>query len=191
MAGKLVVVDTSVVILMVAPIKVGDEERRRRQMRTEETLAEMSRDGVSFVVPAPVITELAILSEGGGDRAGEIIAEVLFARFGGMRVEGIDLPAAETAGRMLRSTFRQIRQQPDSPPRDAIKVDAMIAALAHELEAAHIVTANPRDFRKHLDAIQSPVNVWVSTELPMGQLRLVVDQKAPPLARGAKVSESE
>lgn len=185
MNGKLVVVDTSVVILMVAPIKAGDEERRRRQLRAEATLGDMSRDGVSFVVPAPAITELAMFSSGAGDRAGEIIVEVLFARFGGMRVEAFDLHAAETAGKMLRATFKQIQQQADGPPRDSVKVDAMIAAIAHKLEAAHVVTTNPRDFRKHLDAVQSPVNVWIADELPMGQLRLVVDQKAPQPAEDA------
>ncbi|MBL8604007.1 MAG: PIN domain-containing protein [Myxococcales bacterium] len=185
MSGKLVVVDTSVVILMVAPVPAGNEDRRRRQLRAETTLGDMRRDGVSFVVPAPVITELAIFSDGVGDRAGEIIAEVIFARFGGMRVEAFDLHAAETAGKMLRATFKQIRQQSDAPPRDSVKVDAMIAALAHELDAAHILTANPRDFRKHLDAVKSPVNVLNTNDPPMGQLRLLVDQKVPQATESA------
>lgn len=170
MSSTIAVVDTSAILMMVIPIDPKDGARLTRQARTEESFRDLRKAGASFLVPAPVVTELGMFSAGGG----EALAQVLFARFGGMRSESYDLPAAELASKMLRSTFKPARKAHPEKPRDAIKVDAMIAAMAVTVGASCIVTANPDDFRTHLAAISSELEI-LHCDAPRtsGQLRFL------------------
>lgn len=161
------VVDTSAILMMVLDVDPKDAARINRRARTEESFGELRKAGVSFAVPAPVITELGMV----GEVDGEAIAHELFARFGGFRDVSLDLPAAETAAKMLRKTFQEKRA---TKPRDAVKVDAMIAAIAVELGASCIVTANPSDFIDHLAAIGSTLEVLHCDAVrKSGQLRFL------------------
>jgi len=166
----MAVVDASVVILVgLPPPKVEPKELPLRRERATECLRALGGDGIDFVVPAPTITEL------GRDGDGEELAKRFFARLGGMQVKPFDLPAALVAAKMLKHAFAS---KAAHESRAAIKYDAMIAAIAHALNAKCLVTANARDFGKYLAEVASPVELIAADEVPKkGQLRLI-DRKA-------------
>lgn len=171
MSAEIAVVDTSVILLMVAPIPEHDDVRFKRQQRTRERLQELANDGVSFVVPAPVVTELGMLPT---EPTGRAVAEPVLARFGGMRVEPFDLPHAEVAAAMLRPTFKALTKGAGAQPRDVVKVDAMIVATAVRLNARYLLTANEKDFRKFLEQVDNRVELVIVDEVRQkGQLRFI------------------
>ncbi len=166
----IAVIDASVVILVgLPPPKVERKEYALRRERATECLRTLHSDGLDFIVPAPTITELS------RDGNGEELARKFFARLGGMQVKPFDLPAALVAAKMLKTAFAS---KAAHEARAAIKYDAMIAAVAHALNAKCLVTANARDFGKYLAEVASPVELIAADEVPQkGQLRLI-DRKA-------------
>lgn len=167
MNAKLVVVDTSVLILLTAPSQPADPEARTlRRERAAAAMQELRDDGCRFLLPAPAIVELAVYEQG------EAIADRILARLGGSQVEPLELLAARAAGLALRKVLRE-RQPGES--KGQIKFDALIAGIAHRKEARFLATANPRDFEKHLRAIGSAVEVLdvAAPKQHAGQLRLI------------------
>jgi len=161
------VLDTSVILLVVAPLQDSDPaDRRLRRERTVETLREYRAEKVRFVVPAPVVAELAA-----GPPSDEVVISKLLARMGGGHVEPLDDLAARDTGLALRKT---LRSRPAGERRNGIKFDAMIAGIAHRMGARYLLTANERDFRRYLEELNSRVEVVdVSSPRNTGQLRLV------------------
>lgn len=73
----------------------------------------------------------------------------------GVRVEALDLAAAEVAGRIADVLVPGKK----GLERGAVKYDALIAGLAHHIDARWLVTSNVRDLKTCLDAINSNVKV--------------------------------
>lgn len=162
------IVDTGPIILLHDTFDSSNTEKANRLARAEATFMDLRREGVVFIVPAPVITELGMLP--GAD--GQALAESLFARFGGMRVEPFDGIAAQRAARMLRGTWSQ---RDRSRPRDGVKVDAMVAAVAVVQGAKYIVTTNQDDFVGPLAELQSDIEIVQcdAKKASKGQLRFI------------------
>lgn len=166
MSKHLAVVDTSVILLVVAPIDdKSPPELPGRQRNAIDRMTRLREDGYAFVVPAPVISELC--RSGPGDA----LADSVLRRFGGARVEAFDQQAALVTGEMLRPA---LAAKAPGEGRHAMKYDAMIAGLAHALEAKYLVTANARDFAKYLAVVRSPIEIVRADEAePAGPLFLV------------------
>jgi hypothetical protein len=169
MASIIGVIDTSVLILLASAAEnEEDKVTQQRILRTQDRMKELHREGVTFVVPAPVIVEMSRDGDGA-----EAAARILVA-LGGLRVEALDEQAARIAGEMCRPSMLK---KPKEESRDAIKVDACIAAIAHRLNARYMLTGNPRHFRAHLDQVKSTVELIAVDQQPAkGQLKML----APP-----------
>lgn len=71
--------------------------------------------------------------------------------------------------------------------RGAVKYDALIAAVAHDMGARWLVTDNRKDMQRCLDAVKSPVELIVTSAIPKtGQLHLVHAQPVTPADEVAK-----
>jgi len=165
--ADIAVLDASVILLIIAPVKDSDpEDRRLRRERTLESLREYRKDKVHFVVPAPTIVEIAA-----GPSKNIDAMNKLLARLGGSHVEPLEDLSARAAGASLRKT---LHARSEDERRDGVKFDALIAGIAHAMGARYVLTANARDFQKHLRELKSKVEVvQVDAAKTTGQLRII------------------
>lgn len=161
--SAIVAVDASVLVWMLEPEPEDDVERLKAWTNVREAMRQLRDAGSVFVVPAPAMAELH------SGPTGSLIASLLAQRSSRMRVEPLDYHAAELAGEMIA---KAPRPRPPALSRNVVKYDALIAAIAHRLGAAALVTADERGFPKYLNAVSSTVRVEIAT-LPRGQLRLL------------------
>src|ERR1700742_1388052 len=117
------VIDTDVIILLAS--RPPDVETRRRRECAEETLRSLK--GARFVIPAPVVAELS--RDGPGS---EVVRQKIVQHISRLKVEPLDLRAADFAGAMVRAA---LKSRPKNKPRGAVKYDALIAAIAHSIGA--------------------------------------------------------
>lgn len=166
MKAELAVIDTSVIIFWLWQPAPGDDPLKiKRKTLVVECLRDLDASGVQFVVPTPVISELY------GGAPGEQHAATVMANFGGLRTESFGLDAAKATGKILAPALK-LRGQDQS--KTVMKYDALIAGIAHALEAKYLVTANSRDFDKYLSSVSSNVEVIAADQQPKsGQLRLL------------------
>ncbi|HCF56388.1 MAG TPA: hypothetical protein DFS52_00125 [Myxococcales bacterium] len=160
------VVDSSVVILLGVPM-TGKEsaDYDRRFQRASERMQELWEEGIRFVIPAPVITELS------RDGPGLQLLQRVLARMSGWRIHAFDQECAKVAAQML---YPALRARPLGESRLAMKYDAMIAAVAHQLEAKYMLTDNRGDFATYLKLVSSNTElVNVSDPRTKGQLRFI------------------
>ena len=160
------VVDSSVIILLGVP-KTGKEsaDYDRRLQRASEQMQELWEEGIRFVIPAPVITELS------RDGPGLHLLQRVLATMSGWRIHAFDLECAKVAAQML---YPALQARPIGESRVAMKYDAMIAAVAHQLEAKYMLTDNPRDFATYLRLVSSNTElVTVSAPRARGQLGFI------------------
>lgn len=166
MKQPICVVDTSVIILSAAPS--GPKEppqikylRDLTQIAVDTTI----KQGAKLVVPTPVIAEL------GRDQPGTLVYQAFVRAIREcVRTAPLTVSAADVAGTMRISALRQRSQGQE---RGAILYDALIAAIAHDIGARWLITANPRDMKRCLDAVQSSVKILDTTTIPdKGQLHL-------------------
>jgi predicted nucleic acid-binding protein len=162
----LCVVDTSVIILVAVP-PGQNEAQSTTQLRelTEIAVEQIIKQGAKLVVPTPVIAEL------GRDGPGSVVyKEFVRAIRGRIRTAPLTMNAADVAGTMRTAA---LRQRADGRERGAVLYDALIAAIAHDLGARWLITANPGDMRKCLEAVNSSVEIVDTTHVPAkGQLHL-------------------
>jgi predicted nucleic acid-binding protein len=161
------VVDTSVIILSAAPTRPNDPTHIKSLRELTEIAVESTiKHGAKLVVPTPVIAEL------GRDGPGSVVYKAFVKAIRGrIRTAPLTVSAADVAGAMRRSA---LRQRADGQERGAVLYDALIAALAHDIEARWLITANPRDMKRCLAAVQSAVEIIDTTVIPdKGQLHLV------------------
>ena len=159
----IAVVDTSVIILIGAPS--DDPETVARRARAHDRLLRFQKEGAVFAVAAPSIAELH------RDGPGGETADRILGQFGDLRIDALDLEAAEYAGQSLRAT---LSSRGPGASRNAVKFDALIAGVAHRIGATHLLTADKRDFERHLGEMQSAIEVVVVSDPPeKGQLRLI------------------
>ena len=161
------VVDTSVIILLVAPRSDAEtEEIKTKRARAELVLEGLLKQGAKLVVPTPVIAELC--RHGPGSAMHKKLVSQLKRR---IRTETLSVEAADVAGAMRRVAIAQ-RAQGDE--RGAILYDALIAGIAHEMGARWLVTTNPSDMQRCLKVVNSPVEVIDAAGIPVaGQLNIV------------------
>lgn len=117
------------------------------------------------MVPTPVIAEL------GRDGPGSIVYKE-FARAirNRLRTAPLTVSAADVAGTMRAMA---LRQRASGHERGAVLYDALIAAIAHDLKARWLITANPGDMLRCLKAVHSTVEIIDTTTVPRkGQLHL-------------------
>ena len=167
MKQPLGVVDTSVVILLTAP-PAPKEPKAIKNLRelTEAAVERVIKEGAKLVVPTPVIAELG--REGPGS---EVYRDFVMGIRGRTRTAPLTVSAADVAGTMRMAA---LRQRENGQERGAVVYDALIAAIAHDIGAKWLITANPRDMKKCLLAVNSPVALVDTTEVPAkGQLSLV------------------
>lgn len=177
---RIVVFDTSVLILIaVQPpqrAKTAEDAEKRlklitRRTHAEATLRTLHTRGFQFHVPAPVVTELLT------PPALEVMAKV-FNQSKRPIVRSFDERAASIANRMYAEAVK--RKKADEP-RACVKYDLLIAAIAHHVDATYLVTANPRDFDRHLRDVGSHVQVLRADEpnLEINQVQLPLEQREP------------
>jgi predicted nucleic acid-binding protein len=141
------------------------------QRRTFIALAteRLEKLGATYVVPAPVVAEL---HSGGPADAMIEIARLL----GGIRVQPLDEESARVAGQIAAATLKNRAGR----ERGAVKYDALIFAIAHQMGARWLLTGNRRDYEPCAKAINSPVEIVAATEPPPGQQSMVVVMKSKP-----------
>jgi predicted nucleic acid-binding protein len=144
----IAVIDTNVIIYILdttdTPVSID------RRTRIGLTLEALRKEHARFVVPAPVVAELCR-----GLRGSEVVRELAKAVLRGARVEALDLAAADVAGR-IADAFVPGKKGLE---RGAVKYDALIAGIAHSIDARWLVTSNVRDLKAYLDVIGSTVKV--------------------------------
>jgi predicted nucleic acid-binding protein len=148
----IVALDTSTVITLISPTD-------KRYEATQAHVANLVKERVRFVMPAPVVSELY-------QSGGSSLVTILAKHMKGIRIEPLGLNAADIAGRMSREAILE------GATRRAVKFDALIAAIAHEVGARAILTSNPRDLARVLRAIDSTVQVVDTSQMPPGTLSL-------------------
>jgi predicted nucleic acid-binding protein len=180
MAPPIAVVDTSVLVLLLSTPGPNESEAVRiRRERSEVTLAELRKQGAVFVVPTPVVAELGRYGKGS-----EVLRKKLVRQLKRSKVQALNVDAADIAGQM---SDKALAARTEGEERGAVKYDALIAAVAHDIGARWLVTDNRKDMQRCLDAVQSPVELIVTSAIPKkGQLHLVHAQPATPDGDAAK-----
>jgi predicted nucleic acid-binding protein len=156
MSSPIAAIDSDVLIWLLDTSTTPTAARCRGYI--ELTIERMDKQNARWVVPAPVVAELC--REGPGSGQLREITRIALRR---LRVEVLDLGAADVAGQIMRMA---LRARAPGRERGAVKFDALIAAIAHKIGARWLLTANGRDMRAHLSAIDSTVEVVVATEPP-------------------------
>jgi len=88
-----------------------------------------------------------------------------------MKTLPLDVAAADVAGQMSKAA---LEARSPGEARGAVRYDALIAAIAHSSGAKWLVTDNRKDMAKCLKAVDSTVELVVTSALPKkGQLHLV------------------
>jgi predicted nucleic acid-binding protein len=168
LARPIAVLDTDVI--RIALDNTGTDPSVE-QRRTFIALAaeRLEKLGATYVVPAPVVAEL---SSGGPADAVLEIAKLL----GGIRVQPLDEEAARIAGQIAAATLKNRAGR----ERGAVKYDALIFAIAHQIGARWLLTGNRRDYEPCAKAIHSPVEIVAATEPPPGQQPMMVVLQSKP-----------
>jgi predicted nucleic acid-binding protein len=144
----IAVIDTNVIIDILDTTDTPTSVDRRTRIGL--TLEALGKERARFVVPSPVVAELYR-----GIKGSEMVRELAKAVLRGVRVEALDLAAADVAGSMADVLVPGKK----GLERGAVKYDTLIAGLAHHIDARWLVTSNVRDLRSCLDAISSNVIV--------------------------------
>lgn len=171
MIRPIAVLDTNVFFDLLDTTGTPAAEQRRGF--AELTIERLKNENVRFVVPSPVIAELA--GEGPGS---DVVREVARTLIGKLRIEVLDEDAADEAGAMSRVLLKQR----EGRERGAIKYDALIAAIAHNIGAKYLVTSNVDDLSKCLRAINSTVQVIMATAPPQTGQQVMVSVLRPSKA---------
>lgn len=180
MAQPIAVVDTSVLVLLLStPGPKESEHVRIRRERAEITLTSLRKQGAAFVVPTPVVAELSRHGKGS-----EVLRKKLVRQLKRSKVQALDCDAADIAGQMSEKV---LIARAAGEERGAIKYDALIAAVAHDIGAKWLVTDNRKDMQRCLDAVESEVELIVTSAIPKkGQLHLIHAQPVTPAVEMAK-----
>lgn len=91
-------------------------------------------------------------------------------------VQPLDEEAAPIAGQIAAATLKNRAGR----ERGAVKYDALIFAIAHQMGARWLLTGNRRDYEPCAKAINSPVEIVAATEPPPGQQPMVVVLQSKP-----------
>ena len=171
MKGGHAIVDTSVIILLVAPRSDTEtEDTKLKRARTELAMESLAKQGAKFVIPTPVIAELCKF--GPGTAMYDKLASHLKRR---VRTETLSVSAADVAGAMRKVA---LDQKPPDAIRGAVVYDALIAGIAHDMGARWLVTINPTDMQRCLRVVNSTVEVVDPGGLPgVGQQLALVHAK--------------
>jgi predicted nucleic acid-binding protein len=169
-ARPFAALDTDVIRISLDNTNADPGVELRRSF-IELELERLEKQGALWVVPAPVVAEL---SSGGPADAILEIAKVL----GGVRVQPLDEEAARIAGRITAATLRN--RAGGAGERGAVKFDALIFAIAHQMGARWLLTGNRRDYEPYARAISSPVEIVRATEPPRGQQAMTVVLQSKP-----------
>ena len=165
MSQPIAVIDTSVIIWLTAAIKADNADALAKRNVVESTLKHLEDSGVQFRIPTPVIAELS--RDGIGSKVARKLASSLATY---TRLEPLTVLAADYAGQMREKALKAV---PREKPRGAISYDALIAGIAHNLEATWLLTTDPDDMTRCLVVIASPVKVVNAIDgLPGVQLSL-------------------
>ena len=150
-SAPIAVLDTDVLVLLV-----GDEKSKTRTEIVRGRIQAMKEKGYSFWVPVPVLAELATA---GASLAA--IAKALSPKLNGLRTVELGVAAVEPLGQMVAARIAAAKSggKPYEGSRAAMKFDAMIAAIAHTLQAKFLLTANTRDFTVFFKAVNSSTEI--------------------------------
>jgi predicted nucleic acid-binding protein len=151
----IAVVDTSAVLRLLDTSK--EEPARTARAHAELAIEGLERQNARFVVPTPVIAELCQSGPGS-----EVLREVARTVLSKLRIEVLDEDAADIAGAICRLQL----QARDGRERGAVKYDALIAGIAHQIGARWLLTSDGDHMRKCFAAINSSVQVLIVTEPP-------------------------
>lgn len=167
-ARPIAVLDTDVIRIALDNTSSDPQIEQRRTFIAQAT-ERLEKLGATYVVPAPVVAEL---HSGGPADAILEIAQVL----GGLRVQPLDEEAARVAGQIAAATLKnRVGRE-----RGAVKYDALIFAIAHQMGARWLLTGNRRDYEPCARAIASPVEIVAATEPPPGQQSMPVIIQSKP-----------
>jgi len=168
MAQPLAVVDTCVIVLLLTKSSPNEAEsvRTRREL-AEVAINDLRKDGARFVVPTPVIAELCSTGSSGAD----VVRKRVTKHLRRVKTLPLDVASADVAGQMMKNA---LASRAPGEARGAVRYDALIAAIAHSNGARWLVTDNRKDMAKCLGAVNSTVELVVTSALPKkGQLHLV------------------
>lgn len=168
MIRHIAVIDTNVIIDLLDTTNTPTSVDRRT--RIEVTLAELRKERARFVVPSPVVAELCR-----GIRGSEVVRELAGAVLRGVRVEPLDMAAADVAGRIADATV----PGKNKLERGAVKYDALIAGLADHIGARWLVTADVGNMKTCLNAIGSRVEIVDPTK-QFSRQGVIVPYMRPP-----------
>ncbi len=173
MSRLIAIVDTGPIVLLLETVDPPNEpDRPRRRAVNEQMLFDYGKRA-TLTVPTPVIAEL------GRDGSGlEVVREQMARRLARVRTEPLSARAADIAGEMRRHI---LSDRDPTRERGAITYDALIAAIAHVVDARWLLTTNGSHMRSCLEAVQSRVEVIVTDSVPRGtQLPLVARRVSTP-----------
>ena len=150
-SAPIAVLDTDVIVLLV-----GDEKSKARTEIVRGRILAMKEKGYSFWVPVPVLAEL---STAGASLAA--LTKALSLKLDGLRTVELGVAAVESLGQMVAARIAAAKSggKPYEGTRAAMKFDAMIAAIAHTLQAKYLLTANTRDFTIFFKAVKSKTEI--------------------------------
>jgi predicted nucleic acid-binding protein len=104
-------------------------------------------------------------------KGSEVIRKKVVKHLKRTKLEPLTYSAADVAGEMSK---KALDERGPNDVRGAVKYDALIAAIAHDIGARWLVTDNRKDMQRCLDAVNSPVELIVTSSVPKkGQLSLV------------------
>ncbi len=164
------VLDTDVIRIGLDNSNTDPAVELRRSF-VELALERLEKLGAIWVAPAPVVAEL---ESGGPADALPAIAKVV----GGIRVQPLDEEAARVAGQIVAATLKHRAGR--AGERGAVKYDALIFAIAHQMGARWLLTGNRRDYEPYAKVISSPVEIVVATDPPRGQQSMTVVMQSKP-----------
>lgn len=157
----LAILDTDVAILMLDTRKKPDADTYNRRERAASAIDDVRGKGARCLITTATLVELSSW------RGGPTEAALKLRQFvSGLRTCTLTIGAAETAGRIL---LDKLKPRPAGKSRHEIKFDALIAGIAHAVDARWLITGNAKDYKSLLDHINSPVQV--------------IDIDAPPTMR--------
>lgn len=169
MTRPIAIVDTSVILLLLD--EATDATAQRRRGFVELTIENLEAKNARFVVPTPVVAELCRNGPGS-----DVLRQVVGDLIRELRLEVLDEDAAVVAGDMSRAAL-QTRAEGDE--RGAIKFDALIAGVAHKVNAKWLVTANARDFVRYLRVVNSDVEVVHADQQALERQTVMIEMVKP------------
>lgn len=161
----LAILDTSVLVLLLTK-KLNDSEKEletdRRREAVKACLHEM-QPKFRFGIPTVVVAELT------HGKAAQREVERLVDSLGRFTTLAFNY----TAGCVAADMWRDALSRKPIKNRQVIKFDTLICATAVAWGATRIVTENPGDFEKHIQAVKATVEVIMPSVPPAkGQLKI-------------------